>query len=99
MELSQEPLSGQTGLALVQLVALVHEKAPRQDQVADPPQEPTIFADETQTAQANGRALLQVPFTGHGFVIILQSSLTSPEAAQFQVDTPPHETVRRSGDI
>ena len=96
--LSQEPLSGQTGLSLEQLVALVHEYAPIQDQVDVPQQEPDFVNEGVPTAQPNWVALLQVPFTGHGSSTILQVSLVCHERVQFQVDACPQVRFSGSGD-
>lgn len=49
-----EPSTGQAGLGLAQLVALVPPSAPRHDQVDDPPQQvPSIFDEGRPLLQAN----------------------------------------------
>lgn len=51
--LLQEPFVGQTGLTLVQLLAFVHQLAPRHDQVDNPSQEPDFVNEGVPTAQPN----------------------------------------------
>jgi hypothetical protein len=53
VELSQEPLTIQAGLDLVQVRSSDHPPAPRHDHVADPPQDPAILALVLPPRQAN----------------------------------------------
>ena len=93
MELLHDPLMGHGAFTLLQVRSSDHPLAPRQDQVADHPQEPARFHELVPRVQAKFVELSQEPLMGQGGLDIVQLRSSEPQAIprHDQVDDPPHD--------